>query len=109
MYSKPAKLLSPALRTAANTPLLESVDSSDVEVVPGPQPPVAELVDVADDDSDDDVAEGDSDAFEEVIDGDGDSDDNGGSSDENEEVVDNSDVEGVGGIDAEPLSVMTVR
>ena len=70
-------------------------------MVPGPDSPAVELVDVADDDSDSDAVDGDSDAYEEVIDGDGDSSDN-------EEVVDNSDVEVVGRIDAEPPSVMTV-
>ena len=90
-------------------PLLESGDSSDVEVVSGPQRSVAELVDIADDDSDAGVADGDSDAWEEVIDGNGVSDVSGGSSDVHNEVVDTSDVEVVGGIDAEPLSVATVR
>ena len=92
----------PALVTAfppptANMPLPESGDSSDVEVVSGPQRPVAELVDIADDDSDAGVADGDSDAWEEVIDGNGDSNVSGGSSDVHDEVVDTSDVEVVVG------------
>ena len=107
-------LPTPALVTAfppptANMPLPESGDSSDVEVVSRPPRPVAELVDIADDDSDDGVADGDSDVWEEVIDGNGDSDVSGGSSDVHDEVVDTSDVEVVGGSGAEPLSVATVR
>lgn len=83
----------------APTPATDPGGNSDVEVVPGPDGPVVELVDVADVGSDTDVAEGDSGAYEEVIDGDGESDDN-------EEVVDNSDVEVVGGVDATPPSVV---
>ena len=73
-----------------------SPTSSDVEVVPGPPRPVAELIDVSHDDSDADVANGDSDV-------------SGGSSDIHDEVSDNSDVEVVGGIDAEHLSGATDR
>ena len=68
--------------------------SSDVEVVPGPPRPIAELIDVAHDDSDADVADDDSDV-------------SGGSSGVHDEVADNSDVGVVGGTDAEHLSGAT--
>ena len=63
-----------ALPTHAPTPATDPGDDSDVEVIPGPDGPVVELIDVADDDSDVDVADGDSDAYEEIADGDGESD-----------------------------------
>ena len=73
--------------TAAPTPATDPGGSSDVEVVPGPDGPVVELVDVADDGSDSDIADSASD-------------------DDNEGVVDNSDVKVVGGIDAAPPPVV---
>ena len=95
----PALVIAP-LPPTANIPLPEADDSSDVEVVPGPQRPVAEVVDIADDHSDGGVAGDNSGAWEEVIDGSGDSDVSGGSSDVHSEVADNSDVEVVAGVDA---------
>ena len=78
-----------------------SGDSSDVEVVPGPQRPVAELANITDDHSDSGVADGDSDTCKVAIVGNEDDDVSGGSSDDHDEVVDTSDVEVVGGADAE--------
>ena len=65
---------------ASPAPAPATGGSFDVEVVPGPQRPVAELIDITDDHSDA----------------------SGGGSHDHDEVVDTSDVEVVGGANAEP-------
>ena len=88
--------------TALGEPLSSRTgDSPDVEVVPGPQRPVVELINIADDHLDTDVADGDPDICEVAIVRDEDAGVSGGSSDDHDEVVDSFDVEAVGGVDAE--------
>ena len=92
----------PSDETALGEPLsFRTGDSPGVEVVPGPQRLVAEPANIADDHPDSGVADGDPETCEVVIDGNEDADVSGGSSDDHDEVVDSSDVEAVGGADAE--------
>ena len=90
-------------------PPSRTADSPDVEVVPAPPRPPIELIVIADDHPDADVANGDPGTREVVKTHDVDAGASDGSSDVHDEVVDSSDVEAVGDVVAESRSPALTR